>query len=388
MGAGTKKIFFAVLRSAIRGEVLTDELKALYSQDELPQLAALAKKHDVLQLLAYGLLKNGLVNDEKLAKKLDNSILNAVYRQETQSYELGRICEALEKAQLPFIPLKGSVIREYYPEPWMRTSCDIDVLVHEEDAEKAKSVLVDELGYTCEEGGSHDISLFSPANVHLELHYGLIEDGIVNNSFEVLKSVWDVCNVKNGHSYWCEMPASAFYFYHVAHMAKHFRNGGCGIRPFIDLWLLDSANEQNGQTHDDLLSRGELLKFANAARKLSKVWFDNEQYDKTSELIEDFILHGGVYGTMDNQVIVQQQEKGGKLKYLLSRVFLPYERIKAHYPIVEKHKWLTPFMNVRRWFKLIFCGHLKNAAKEIHYNQSVTKKEALSMQELLKNIGL
>ena len=45
-------------------------------------------------------------------------------------------CNALEKAQIPFVPLKGSVIRKYYPEAWMRTSSDIDVLVHKEDVEK------------------------------------------------------------------------------------------------------------------------------------------------------------------------------------------------------------------------------------------------------------
>ena len=41
----------------------------------------------------------------------------------------------IKKVQIPFLPLKGSVIRQYYPEPWMRTSCDIDILVDfEKDA--------------------------------------------------------------------------------------------------------------------------------------------------------------------------------------------------------------------------------------------------------------
>lgn len=388
MDTELKKLFFTLLRSAIRGEVLTNEKKALYNNEKLPQLAILAKKHDVLHLLARGLLKNKLVNDEDLLKKLENSILKAVYRQETQAYELTRVCEALEKAQIPFIPLKGSILRKYYPEPWMRTSCDIDILVHEQHAEKAKSVFVDEYGYAYNGKGSHDISIFSPANIHIELHYDLIEEGMINNSFEVLKNVWNISKVKDGYNFWHAMPDEIFYFYHIAHMAKHFENGGCGIRPLIDLWILDAVAEADNEKRDDLLRRGELLNFANTMRKLSRIWFDGEKYDEISAQVEKFILHGGVYGTSDNRIIIQQQKEGGKLKYLLSKIFLPYEKIKFHYPVLEKHKWLTPFMEVRRWCKLIFCGHLKRTAKEINYNQNVTSEELLNMQKFLKDVGL
>ena len=54
--------------------------------------------------------------------------------------EYENLCSAFEKAQIPFLPLKGSVIRKYYPEAWMRTSCDIDILVHDEDVGRAKEI--------------------------------------------------------------------------------------------------------------------------------------------------------------------------------------------------------------------------------------------------------
>lgn len=47
-----------------------------------------------------------------------------------------------------------------------------------------------------------------------------------------------------------------------------------------------------------------------------------------------------------------------------------------------------PLMEVRRWCKLVFCGHLKRVAKEIHHNYSITNNEATNTQDLLKNIGL
>ena len=99
---------------------------------------------------------------------LEQYISKAVFRYEQLNYENERICMALEKAQIPFIPLKGSIIRKYYPESWMRTSCDVDVLVHEEDAEKAVDVLVKEYGYTQELhlqrkiSGKHLIQSYDP----------------------------------------------------------------------------------------------------------------------------------------------------------------------------------------------------------------------------------
>ena len=76
------------------------------------------------------------------------------------------------------------------------------------------------------------------------------------------------------------------------------------------------------------------------------------------------------------------------MKYLFSRVFLPYDSIKFHYPILEKHRWLMPFMQVRRWFKLIFLGGLKRSVNEISINATLSKEQQDSTQQLLKQLGL
>ena len=104
--------------------------------------------------------------------------------------------------------------------------------------------------------------------------------------------------------------------------------------------------------------------------------------------MEEYILRGGVYGNNTNRIMVQQQKKGGRIKYALSKIFIPYDVLKFHYPILQKHRWLTPFMEVRRWCKLIFCGHLKRTTKELKYNSSVSNDEATNVQKFLSDIGL
>ena len=386
MDRGTIQILFALLRSAICGTKPAKEELTNYSSEMLQDLLKISSKHDVTHLLVLGLKRNDLIIKDN--NDIEKYIIKAVCRYEKIRYEYENICQALEKAQIPFIPLKGSVIRKYYPEAWMRTSCDIDILVNESDSEKAKSVLVNEYGYVYNKKGSHDLSFFAPGNTYIELHYNLVEDEFANESSVVLKNVWNMSVVRDGYDFWREMPDEYYYFYHIAHMAKHFEVGGCGIRPFIDLWILDNICNKDQNKRNELLKQGDLLKFSEVSRKLSRVWFDNEEHTEITKQMEQYILSGGVYGTTVNRVAVQQQKKGGRFRYALSRIFIPYDVIKFHYPILQKHRCLTPFMEVRRWFKLIFRGQLKRVSRELKYNCSLSDTEAANMKEFLNNVGL
>jgi hypothetical protein len=386
MDRNTNQILFALLRSAICGDPLQEHEKRLCSEELLSKLIAISKKHDISHLLALGLDINSIHSQE--SQVIEKQIAKAVYRYEQINREFVRLCKELEAAQIDFIPLKGSVIREYYPEAWMRTSCDIDVLLHESDAEEVAELFTNRYGYTRPRKNSHEVSSFSPNGVHIELHYNLIEDRHANASSTVLGSVWDTVVARDGFTYWHEMPDEMFYFYHVAHMAKHFEEGGCGIRPFIDLWILDNIEGADQSKRDELLKQGDLLKFAEVARLLSKVWFNKEEHTEITRQMEHYILRGGVYGTSENRITIQQQKKGGRLKYALSKTFIPYDVIKFHYPILQKHRWLTPFMEIRRWFKLVFCGHAKRTMRELKYNNNIAKDAAANAQQFLKNIGL
>ena len=182
MDQRTIQILFALLRSAIRGTKLTESEQNSYSADVLQDLLKISAKHDVVHLLVLGLKQNELIPKEH--DDIEKYILKAVYRYERIRYEYDNLCSALEKAQIPFLPLKGSVIRKYYPEAWMRTSCDIDVLVHREDLENAISYLVSNQNYIEKERATHDVSLFTQTRIHVELHFDLVEEGRAQNAID------------------------------------------------------------------------------------------------------------------------------------------------------------------------------------------------------------
>ncbi len=386
MNSSKINIVMRLLCSAISSHELTQDEKEVLTEDSVLEILTLSTQHDIAHLAAFGLQKNSILENQR--NQFDKYIFTAIYRYEQINYTLDKICDALETAHIPFIPLKGSVLRKYYPEPWMRTSCDIDILVHEEDAETAATYLVDQHGYVRQGKSAHDISLYSPNKNHVELHYDLLEDDYANDASKVLTSVWETAFLCDGYQYKYEMLDEVFYFYHIAHMAKHFIEGGCGIRPFIDLWILDNLKDINYSKRNDVVQQGDLLQFATAARKLSRVWFENEFHNDVSLQMEQYILRGGVYGTTENRVTVQQQKKGGKFKFLWTRIFMPYNELQFKYPIIQRHKLLTPIMEIRRWLNLLKPSAMKRSLREAKLTANVSTDQSKNTETFLNNIGL
>lgn len=92
-----------------------------------------------------------------------------------------------------------------------------------------------------------------------------------------------------------------FYYYHLAHMAKHIEGGGCGIRPFIDLWLL---LPQKNQQYDLLLKQGGLENFEQVAVVLTNKWFECGISSPMTDTLERFVISGGVGFNYENHTKV------------------------------------------------------------------------------------
>lgn len=383
------EILWALFRTEICAEQLPEAVKAELTPESIKRIYTVAKAHDLAHLVGNTLVKNKLLPDDpELRMQLTKAVYAAVYRYEQIRGESERLTAALEGAELPFILLKGAVIRELYPEPWMRTSCDVDVLVHEEDLEQAITVLTSELGYRNEGRGYHDVSLFSPGGVHVELHYTLLDEQYFPEARKIVADVWSRVSPVGEGSVRMQMSDEMYYFYHILHMANHFYTGGCGIRPFIDLWILDHKKEHDVQNRVQLLKAGGLLTFSQAAQALAEVWLTAQEHTELTRRMEAFILCGGMYGTVENMTAVQQIKKGGGLRSILSKIFLPYGMLKGLYPILQRHKWLMPFCQVARWFRLLSGERWKRSVNELKTNMVVPEKQGTAVLELLKELGL
>lgn len=381
-------VMFALLRFEVLGTELCERAKKAITPEVLPALYKLSKKHDLAHLIGNALEKNGLLPEDSEAKKRFLAERNkAVYRLEQQNYEREKVCQVLEGAGIDFLPLKGNVIRAYYPQPWQRTSCDIDILVPADRLEEGAKRLHESLSYEIGEKTVNDLSLFAPNGVHIELHYDLTECGRFAPA--ILGDIWQFASVKEGSKHHYLLSNEAVYFYHIAHMVKHFEDGGCGVRPFLDLYLLAKHMPMSALKRGEMLDSYRFTKFASACEKLARVWFEKEEYDQTSKRLEAFILLGGAYGTVDNRVALQQAKKGGKFRYLLSRIFISNKELKLKYSALEKRPYLAPFYHIKRWLKpLTDKGSGKQSFDELSKTSSVDKNKKEENELLLTELGL
>ena len=380
---------FTFLREILHSSPVSDAVSDSWNAEDLAELYALAKKHDLAHVVGYAARLAGMPSEGEWAGRFKREEIAAVYRYESLRFELERLGGALQQAGIPFIPLKGSVIRGVYPEPWMRTSCDIDVLVHSEDLSRAADCLRDTLQYTGgDTKGTYDVQLRTPRRLHIELHYRLAEQGRVVCAEQTLDRVWEHLEPAEDGVCLRRMTDEMFFFHHIAHMAKHIEGGGCGVRPFLDLWILEHRVPHDRGRRDALLREGGLLTFADACRRLAESWFSDEPMDDVSERLQEFVLTGGVYGSQDNRVAVQQNKSGGKFRYALRRVFLPYDDLKYHYPVLQKHPWLTPVGHLRRWCKLLLRGGMPRAMRELQRNERMQTETVDRVAQLLQDVGL
>lgn len=381
------KIFFSLIRAEILNAPLDEKVKNLITAENLSMLYTLSKRHDLAHLVGDALDKNGLLPDGSEAQKHFLKERNmAVYRYEQMRYELDCIYQTFENAKIPFIPLKGAVIRQYYPEPWMRTSCDIDLLVKETDLQAAIHVLKYKLGYRCDSIGAHDAQIYAPSGVHLELHYTLSKAEDKETLAEIFQTVWEYD--KENPSYCRKMSDAMFYCYFLAHTANHVREGGCGVRPFLDVHFLQRQADIDVVEREDVLQRAGLLKFAKEVEALAEFWFGGAETSNHNEDFAEYVLTGGVYGTMQNRVAVKTNIKQGKFRYLCSRIFLPYRELKFKYPRLQKWPILFPFYQVKRWFRLLKEDSRERSVRELKETTHGDVEKQQRVAKLLKDLDL
>ncbi|MBO5868927.1 MAG: nucleotidyltransferase family protein [Oscillospiraceae bacterium] len=384
-----EKLLLALVSNVVCGTELPEDAVVACTEEMLQEVYTLAVRQDLVHLIGQALSTLNLPECEA-PTKAKKATIGSFGRAMLRDYEFQRVCAVLETAKIPYIPLKGSVLQAYYPESWMRTSCDVDILVKEDVLETAVELLKEKLGYTAGTKSDHDISLRSASGFLLELHYDTIQERYeVNGCREVLGRIWEHAHPKEEGGCQLLLSDEMFYFYHIAHMAKHFAVGGCGVRPFLDIWILENKMPHKREKRLALLEEGGLLKFALAAEKVSRVWFSGAEPDEADQAVSDYIFRAGLYGDNANRAAIGQARNGGKLKYVLTqRVFMPYEFLKDEYPVLKTHKWLTPIYQVVRWVRMLCSGGLWRTLKELKANAASDKGDSIAAKELIKYLGL
>ena len=384
-----ESLLLTLCRAALTEDSLDASALSALDADGWGELYRLAKHHDLCHIVAEGVSRLAVSPPDGILSKLERQRMIALYRTEQMTFELASLTAVLGERSIPHLPLKGSVLRELYPSPELRLSCDIDLLVSRRDLAAAREALVS-IGYTDEGENSHDVQLYAPSGLHVELHFDLIESGYLPEAAALLEDVFRYASPEPDRPFTYRLSDEMFYFYHIAHMAKHFSvTGGCGVRPFLDLFILSLAGRcGDADARAELLLRGGLSAFEAAATELSQIWMRGEAHTPRSAALSSFVLTGGVYGAVENRVAVSRGKGKGRLAYLLSRLLPSYRFMIFRYPILRRLPILLPFLYVVRILSPLWSGRRRQILREARVSTGVSSETLHGTEALLSELGL
>lgn len=344
----------------LRGLLAGQPARELPEGCDFGRVYSLARQHSVAGMAYYAVETLKVLPPRELVQQWRQVRDKALVKDITQLSELENIGRAFSAGGVRFLPLKGCIIKQLYPQSDMRTMSDIDLLIDPENAEKARDIMAG-LGYSCEHFGYdvHDI-YHKPPVMNVEIHRELFgEEGQEFGS--VFSDPWSYCVKKDGLRY--EFREDEFFAYVLAHAIKHLEEGGTGIRTVMDLWVcLHSDMSIDCDRAIAMLEPSGKSGTARQLVRLSEVWFGDEQHSAQTTELERYIFGSGTYGTMSNSA-ANRIRKSGRAGYLLRLVFPTFTHMKQHYPVLKKAPVLLPFCWLIRLVTKPFVNRRENAEK-------------------------
>jgi hypothetical protein len=231
--------------------------------DGTPVRRALAPVNALLPLLAWNLARTGIPVDRELQTHLRSALLT----EELRWARYRSICEAaftlLTAHAIPFIALKGAAVSErFYPEPMLRHSDDIDVLLHRADIERASEIFVD-AGWRTHARPPFRQPLHAPPLVHdtdvsIELHHR-----IVNPHFTVpYDDLWTRAEHTTAAGVAARvLPGPEALIHAIAHATQ----SATGLRWVADAWFIVRSPAFDWQVFTDTTIRSRLARPVRAA---------------------------------------------------------------------------------------------------------------------------
>ncbi|MBE7027242.1 MAG: hypothetical protein E7410_06770 [Ruminococcaceae bacterium] len=382
-GMEVQNILIEILYTTINDIKNNDSVKQKITPDILLSIYQLAKKHDLAHIVFDFIYRNKIKVCPKLQEQMQQEKIMSVYRHELMVYTYEEICNTFNEAKIAYIPLKGSVIRPYYPYESMRTSCDIDILIHEEDIKSAVRIL-ETRGYCFKKRNYHDVSLYSPNKIHLELHFNIQEN--MDNLDAILKDAWEYAVPVNSTQY---AFSTEFFAFHIfAHMAYHFVSGGCGVRSLLDIWIMEHKMGISHSCAKGLLQKAGIYQFSSEMSKLAELCFTHNKRDVFFDSVLKYIFQGGIYGSRENRISISKSKNNSSMVYALKRLFLPYKSMIILYPVLKKAPYLLPICWLARWTNAIFNGKSKSFISEMSCVNNTSAEKIKEIVDIRSRLGL
>lgn len=331
----------------------------------------LSQSQGVTAITAHALISAG--NTEA---RWQEHINRSIYRVAMFEIERADLIDFMEKSGIWYMPLKGIILMNYYPQVYMREMSDNDILFDSEFQNEIKEYFISS-EYTVKSYDllHHDTYHKQPI-FNFEMHTSLYS-GVNNHKLDkYYDNVKDRLQKDLDNKFGYHFTDNDFYIHTVSHAYKHYSSSGMGVKLLLDNYVCLKRFE-NGLDFSYIEAECKKAGFADfeklARRTAQKIFSVNDTFElnEDEENLIEYCIGSGTYGNVKTRVANGiRKSKGSKFKYILSRIFPSPKVIYQHFSFVKKCKILLPIGYVLRWFKCLF------------FRQSVAKAE---IKEIKKN---
>lgn len=249
-----------------------------------------------------------------------------------------------------YMPLKGSVLKDYYPAYGMRQMSDHDILFDSSRADDVKSIMKS-MGFSCKSFGTgvHDTYHKEPVS-NFEMHRALFAPASGDRLCDYYLNTKDRLVKDEGTGYGYHFSSEDFYIYMIAHEYKHYSVGGTGLRSLLDTYVYISkcGDKLDWKYITSEVQKLGIADFERQNRSLALHLFSNTALTDAEQEMLSYIISSGTYGTVEHSVENAIRKAGSKGRYLVSRLFLPMEIVKTCYPFFYWHKVFLPMLCLYR----------------------------------------
>ena len=373
---------------------VTETGQVLPTDVQLERFMAMIKAHQIGGLVYYGAVNCGVDTRQPVMQELLRWTYQYILADHRQMQQLQKLMTTFDAKGIHYMPLKGMLLKSFFPQMHMRVMGDGDILIKMDQYDRIKTVM-EQLGYEFQGETDHEL-IWQSTHLRLELHKRLIPS--YNYDYAAYYGDgWQLGHPTPDNPCRFAMTDEDQMIYLFTHFAKHYRDGGIGIRHMLDLYLYRKAKPRMNEAYiAQQLKKLRLLAFYENILHTLAVWFDGKASDNVADLITDIVFGSGCFGTYSSRVVAQgirnkakykDSTEHAKLKTVGRLIFLPYEIMCEKYPVLHTAPVLLPVMWVVRWLDALLCKP-KVIGKHCRRVKLLSERELNLWETQLKDVGL
>lgn len=359
----TSEFLIYLMACSLQG---TKPEEALLANIDMEALLRLAKAHSVSAMVCMALEQTDAFQHAAETTRLKwlDAKNKAVRKNMLLDAERHQLEKEFAEHGIWYMPLKGSILKDWYPKFGMREMADNDILFDPAGRKQVREIFQNRSYKTVSfRKGNHDVYEKAPI-YNFEMHVSLF-NGTYKELTEQYENVKERLLPVDGTAYQFAFTPEDFYVFVLAHAHKHYSHSGTGIRTLADIYIVNQklGGTMNWEYVDSELRGLGIFSYERESRELAQKLFGIAELPTKANLSEAeqqmlaYYLGASTYGTIENRTLNQMQKlqpDGGaitahtKRKYLLSRIFPGREWCKACAPTVYKYPVLLPFFWVWR----------------------------------------